>query len=463
MSLAPSLNLSAFTDAMTSNQVEVITDPFQVTKLSQDFHTFSPILTTKLAGKIADVVVRPASIEQVLTVAKACVQQRVPVTVRGAGTGNYGQCVPLHGGVVIDMTKMQDICWVKPGIARAQAGIKLAALDQVTKETGWELRMAPSTYRTATLGGFIAGGSGGIGSVEYGLLRDRGNLLGLQVVTLEDEPRVIELRGDDVQKVNHAWGINGIITEVEIPLAPAYPWVEVIVTFPAFMTALRFGQALANADGMVKKEIGIFAAPIPEYFIALRSYFTQGEHAALLIVAESSLEFLDGLVKAYQGKITYQQVTGKQAIASQTNPKTSNPKTSKNLNLGEYTWNHTTLHARSADSSITYLQCVFPNDNLQTIEHMYNHFGDEVMMHLEFIRVNGNSANPALQLVRYTNPERLTEIIQYHEQHGVFVANPHSYLIEEGWKRSMEPEHIEFKKLVDPYNLMNPGKSKFAV
>ncbi len=437
-------DLDAFTKTMTEMGIEVITDTQQIGKLSQDYHTFSPILTAKLAGKIADIVVRPANLQQVLNLAKICVAYRTPVTVRGAGTGNYGQCVPLYGGVVIDMTKMQDVCWVKPGIARAQAGIRLAALDKITRETSWELRMVPSTYRTATLGGFIAGGSGGIGSVQYGLLRDRGNLLGLQVVTLEDEPRVIELRGDDVQKVNHAWGINGIITEVEIPLAPAYPWAEVIITFADFLSALRFGQKLAQADGMVKKEIGVFAAPIPNYFTALGSYIGDGQHAVLSIIAESCLDFVTSLVQQYQGEITCQ----KPASAS-----------GKGINLGEYTWNHTTLHARSSDNSITYLQSIFPSDNFQTIEHMYNHFGDEVMMHLEFIRVEGNIANPGLQLVRYTSEDRLNEIIHYHEQHGVFIANPHSYLIEEGWKRSIDPEHIEFKRMVDPYNLMNPGKT----
>jgi FAD/FMN-containing dehydrogenase len=76
------------------------------------------------------------------------------------------------------------------------------------------------------LGVFIGGGSGGIGSITYGQLRDRGNLHAVRVVTLEDEPRVIELRGDNVQKVNHAYGTNGIITQLEIPLAPAYDWTE---------------------------------------------------------------------------------------------------------------------------------------------------------------------------------------------------------------------------------------------
>jgi FAD/FMN-containing dehydrogenase len=426
--------------------IEIITEPSQVAKLSQDYHTFSPVLVPKLAGKVGDIVVRPANKEEVIKVAATCAKHRVPVTVRGAGTGNYGQCVPMHGGVILDTTKMQGIPWVKPGVGRVEAGVKLAALDKKAREIGWEMRMAPSTYRTATIGGFIAGGSGGIGSIQYGLLADRGNLLALQVVTLEEEPRVIELRGDDVQKVNHAWGINGIITEIEIALGPAYPWAEVIVTFPDFMAASRFGQALADADGMIKKEISIFASPIGQYFTALRQYISDGTHAALLMLAEPSLELLPGLVQQYGGKITYQK---------------SAEEAGKGVNLLEFTWNHTTLHARTVDTSITYLQSIFPVDkSLQLVEHLYHHFGDEVMMHLEFIRVNGAAIPAALQLVRFTTEERLNEIIRYHEERGVFIANPHTYIIEDGGRKVIDPEQLKFKEIVDPYGLMNPGKSK---
>lgn len=424
--------------------IEIITDPVQVAKLSQDYHTFSPILLTQLAGKTGDLVARPSTEAEVLQVASACVKYRVPVTVRGAGTGNYGQCVPLHGGVILDMTRMQEIRWVKPGVARVEAGVKLAALDKKTRETGWEIRMAPSTYRTATLGGFIAGGSGGIGSITYGQLRDRGNLVALRVVTLEDQPRVIELRGDDVQKVNHAWGVNGIITELEIPLAPAYPWTEVIVVFDDFMAAAHFGQALGDADGMIKKLISINAEPIPSYFAALSQYIPDGTHAALLMVAEFTLESLASLVQEYGGTITYQKST---AIAG------------KGVNLAEFTWNHTTLHARSVDTSITYLQSLFPDDkSLKLVEQMYHHFGSEVMMHLEFIRVNGAAIPAALQLVRYTTEERLNEIIRYHEEQGVFIANPHTYIIEDGGRKQMDPSQLKFKQIVDPYGLLNPGK-----
>jgi FAD/FMN-containing dehydrogenase len=188
--------------------------------LSLDYYHFSPVLQQKLSDKRGDLVVRPTSEAEVLRVAAVCVKYKVPLTVRGAGTGNYGQCIPLEGGVILDTTRMNGIRSIQPGLACVEPGVKLAAFDKQAREMGWELRMAPSTYRTATIGGFIAGGSGGIGSIIYGQLRDRGNLHAVRVVTMEDEPRVIELRGDEVQKVNHGYGTNGIITELEIPLGP---------------------------------------------------------------------------------------------------------------------------------------------------------------------------------------------------------------------------------------------------
>jgi len=82
------------------------------------------------------------------------------------------------------------------------------------------------------------------------------------------------------------------------------------------------------------------------------------------------------------------------------------------------------------------------------------------MMHLEFFRVNGRVIPGALQLVRYTTEERLNEIIRYHEAKGVSIANPHTYIIEDGGRKVIDPEQLKFKEMVDPYGLMNPGKSK---
>ncbi|MGK7873848.1 MAG: FAD-binding oxidoreductase [Xenococcaceae cyanobacterium] len=423
--------------------MEIITNATQLAKLSLDYYHFSPVLEQKLKDKRGNLVVRPTNEAEVLRVAQVCVKHKVPLTVRGAGTGNYGQCIPLEGGVILDTTQMNQICWIKPGLACVEPGVKMAAFDKKARETGWELRMAPSTYRTATIGGFIGGGSGGIGSITYGQLRDRGNLHAVRVVTMEDEPRTIELRGDDVQKVNHAYGTNGIITQLEIPLAPAYSWAELIVTFDDFMTAAKFGQALSDSDGLIKKLVSIHAAPIPSYFTPLQSYIPEGKHCALLMLAESCLEPFQDLVQEYSGEVSYNK-TAQEA--------------SKGTSLAEFTWNHTTLHARSVDPTITYLQTFF--FTLERVEQMYNQFGDEVMMHLEFLRVGGGAIPAGLQLVRYSTEERLNEIIRYHEENGAFIANPHTYILEDGGRKTIDPEQLQFKEMVDPYGLMNPGKMR---
>ena len=193
----------------------------------------------------------------------------------------------------------------------------------------------------------------------------------------------------------------------------------------------------------MKKLVSIHAAPIPSYFTALQSYIPQGKHCALVMISEFCLEPFQDLVKEYQGEITYNK-TAQEA--------------SKGTSLAEFTWNHTTLHGRSADPNITYLQTLFLS--LEQVEQMYRYFGDEVMMHLEFLRVEGKAVPVGLQLVRYSSEERLAEIIRYHEDNGAFIANPHTYILEDGGRKMIDQEQLAFKKMVDPYGLMNPGKMR---
>ena len=104
-----------------------ITDESRVARLSQDFSWFSPVLNRQLKDKRADVVVRPRTEAEIRAVVGACARRNVPITLRGSGTGNYGQTTPLAGGVVLDMTGYNAFLWVKPGVARAQAGIRLGS------------------------------------------------------------------------------------------------------------------------------------------------------------------------------------------------------------------------------------------------------------------------------------------------------------------------------------------------
>jgi len=81
-----------------------IADPLRVGRLSQDFAWFSPVLKRDLAGKRGDIAVRPRTEAEIRQVVAACASAGIPLTVRGSGTGNYGQSTPLHGGVILDLS-----------------------------------------------------------------------------------------------------------------------------------------------------------------------------------------------------------------------------------------------------------------------------------------------------------------------------------------------------------------------
>ena len=119
-----------------------IADPLRVGRLSQDFAWFSPVLKRDLAGKRGDIAVRPRTEEEIREVVAACASAGIPLTVRGSGTGNYGQSTPLHGGVILDLSGYNAFGWVRGGVGRAQSGIRLADFDAQAKPHGQELRWA---------------------------------------------------------------------------------------------------------------------------------------------------------------------------------------------------------------------------------------------------------------------------------------------------------------------------------
>lgn len=429
--------------------VPLIDEAQVVRKRSRDFFWYSPILNAELAGKSADIIVCPRDEADVVRVAAACARRRIPLTVRAAGTGNYGQAVPLEGGVLLDITALAAIEWQKPGAIRAQAGAKLLDIDMATRPSGYELRMHPSTKRSATVGGFVAGGSGGVGSVTYGGLREPGNILAARVVTLEEEPRILELRDDAAQKINRAYGTTGIITALEMPLAPAWPWIDVIVAFDDYMEAFQAGYDIALADGVVKKLVTPISWPIPSYFGALKQHCPQGKSILICMIAEASLGPFKAII-GRRGTVTYEA------------PSEEGPGT---VPLYEYTWNHTTLQWLKSDRSITYLQCLFPHDRLlASAREMIERFPDEVLPHHEFIRFGGRVTASALPILRYTTPERLNEIIAEHEAAGVMIANPHVVSLEAGSRhKRADADQLGFKHEVDPYGLLNPGKMESFV
>lgn len=429
--------------------VPVLLDGPSVRRKSRDYFWYSPILNEQLVAKFADVIVFPRDEADVVRVASACARHGVPLTPRGGGTGNYGQCVPLEGGVVLDLIKMNQILSFEPGRISVEPGAKLVDIDTHMRPKGWELRIHPSTKRTATMAGFVAGGSGGIGSVTYGGLREPGNILGVRVVTLEETPRILELEADAAQKVNRAYGTTGIITRVDMPLGPAWEWIDVAIAFDHFMDAVRFGHELALADGVIKKLVSASAAPLGSHFTPLGKLVPEGASLLCCMIARPSLvSFKDML--GTRGTIILEE---------------DFDETPGHTPVYEYSWNHTTLQVLKSDRGVSYLQTLFPHDRLQdAVEKMTNMFADEQMQHIEFIRFGGRLTCSGLPVIRYTSAERMNEIIRLHEENGVFVANPHVYTLEDGSRhKRADADQLGFKHDVDPRGLLNPGKMRSFV
>ena len=420
-----------------------------VQQKSRDFYWYSPVLKRQLDAVTGDLVVSPKNEAEVVRVLAACHRHGVPVTPRGTGTGNYGQAMPLSGGVVLSLADMNEVTAISPGRVVSGPGAIIADIDKATRaHSGQELRLHPSTYNTASIGGFVAGGSGGVGSINFGGLRDFGNVLRLRVVTMEAEPRVLDLTGEDLHKVTHAYGTNGIITEVEMPLTAAYDWVDVIVGFDSFMGAARFGNALGCQDGLLAKLITPIAAPVPQdCFKRHQRFLRPGQSICLAMVAPHSLDAFLAFTRREGGEVVFN------AAAMSDEEKKGLPPTY------ELAWNHTTLRALRVDPAITYLQSLYPfPDQLALVEKMDAMFPGEVFSHLEFVRFDGNVTCFGLNLVRFSTEERLEEIIRIFEDNGCPIFNPHRFTLEEGGMKQTDAVQLAFKREADPQGLLNPGK-----
>lgn len=130
--------------------------------------------------------------------------------------------------------------------------------------------------------------------------------------------------------------------------------------------------------------------------------------------------------------------------------------------LSDFTWNHTTLWAMKADPNITCTQGRFDLSRLdQQIRAIKNRFGNEILLHLEFIREQlnrgGTLAVASPVLVQFSSLERMQEIQDYFESVGIQVSDPHTYYLD-GDTRWAGQVVLEGVRRYNPHELLNPGK-----
>ena len=435
--------VAAVAQALTPLQADglrLLVNPEERRRLSRDAYDYSPVLAVQLAAAEAELVVRPTTVEQVKAVAAACARQQVPITMRGAGTGNYGQAVPLLGGVLLTMTGLQSVRSAATDCFTAEAGCRLVAIDEALAPHGAEQRLLPSTYRTATIGGFVAGGSGGIGSMGWGFLRDPGNVLGMEIVTVEPQPRHHQLMGDAAAPLNHAYGTNGIIVALTMPTAPLRRWQELLVAASSLDHGLALADQLRTTAPPIK-ELGLYDQQIVAMVRPL-----QGEAAGsggcrlIAVVAAEAMETVKETLDRHGARLLLQRP---QTVAG---------------SLRELTWNHTTLHARAADPAWTYLQLLLPPEPAAVLQALSRQQGDGLAWHLEAVRSQGEARWAALPLLRWQGADALAAVMETAQALGCTIFNPHVITVEDGGLGVVDADQVQAKQAYDPAGLLNPGK-----
>jgi len=434
----------------------VVTEAGPLEALSKDFYWYSPVLRRLLDAKRADAVVRPRALDELRGIVAACARAGAPVVARGAGTGNYGQCVPLHGGIVVDLSRLDRILSLEGGVARVEPGVRLGTVEAAARAAGWELRCMPSTWVKATMGGFLCGGSGGIGSITWGGINAPGNVKSVTILTCEENPRLIRLEEEETLKALHTYGTTGLLVETEMRLAPKVDYDQLIFSARDWDRLLDWTDAAARRAEWRKRLVTQFEWPVPSFFKPLQRHLKADEHATFLLVD-----------RAQAGEVVRDAEAAGIACAYHS-PLLDPPRPPF---LTDFTWNHTTLWAIQSDPAFTYLQAGFGPDFRGQFAELARRFPGEILLHLEWTAGNSKmlhaTADSAaivavggIPLVRFRSEERLAEILECCREIGIFIANPHTFYLEEGGRHTNISEKRALKAEVDPKGLLNPGKMR---
>lgn len=427
--------------------VAVIDEPVLIKKRSRDFFWYSPILNEELKRCFGDLVALPASVEEMKHCLSTAYAAGVPIVLRGGGTGNYGQAVPVDGGLIIETTKMNRILEIGDGFVRAEAGALMADINKALKESGQEMAMFPSTQDIATIGGFVAGGSSGIGSLASGALREPGNLIELKALSVEAEPHEHVFRGADVMKIHHAWGLNGAITEVTLRTVPTRNWIECMATFDSYQAAYAAGYAVACADDMSPKLASVVDARIVDFFPSLKGHIRPGCALLVCYMPSEDVGTLEQRVREMDGRLEL-KLDERQRQAADI------------PHAFEFCYNHTTLQVLKSDRSATYQQIGVkdPSDS-KAIADLGMALGDDVWSHHEFFRLGGKVNSVDLPIIWFKDAERLQQINQIYADHGFTVYDAHINKIEGSGLHNADYVHLAWKKRLDPKGLLNSAKS----
>ncbi|MHA2379817.1 MAG: FAD-binding oxidoreductase, partial [Candidatus Thorarchaeota archaeon] len=175
-----------------------------------------------------DAMVQPLTPEEVKFLYEFANEHKVPLVPRGAGTSGYGGAIPRKGGIVVDMRGMEKIIEVDEEnmTVTVEPGLSWANLQFELNRRNLDTRCYPSSGLSATIGGWIAQGGDGIGSLKYGTINE--NVVELEVVL----PTGKIVKSKDTDLFCDTEGILGIITKAKLKIKPLTPIKVIVASFP---------------------------------------------------------------------------------------------------------------------------------------------------------------------------------------------------------------------------------------
>jgi glycolate oxidase len=229
----------------------LLTDESQLAAFGSD------ALTAFHQRPIAVVVVESAA--EVATIVRICHEAGVPFVARGSGTSLSGGSLPVEGGIVIALNRLNRILSVDPEarVAVVEPGAINLTVSAAAAPHGLLYAPDPSSQSVCTIGGNLAFNSGGAHCLKHGMTAN--HILGLRVVLPDGE--VVDLGGDSTEHVGPDWtgmfcgceGLFGIAVEATLRLVP---------TSEATRTALAVFDSLERAGDAVAEIVGAGLVPV---------------------------------------------------------------------------------------------------------------------------------------------------------------------------------------------------------
>ncbi|MGW3966679.1 FAD-binding oxidoreductase [Amycolatopsis sp. NPDC005003] len=396
-------------------------------RASVDEATMSPILSEQLPLGLADLVAYPANAEEIAVVVAAASRHRVPVTARGKGTGNYGQGIPLHGGLVLDTTRARAVVEVGDGVITAEAGASLALLERAADASGQQLWMYPSTAQS-TLGGFLSGGSGGTGSIAHGTNWE-GFVVALDVALPGAEPALVHVEGDDARTFVHTYGTAGVIARATVRLEPAQDWRAVYASFPTFEEALGAVRTLRSIEPLPRL-VSADRAAIAERLPADPA-IPAGRANLRAIVDVTALDAASSLIASAGGSVEDVREGVQQTIK-----------------VSMLSYNHPIWWLKKNSPGKDYFHVEVGGEALIDRIHEVEAVYPGGILHIEA----AHRFPIGMLVAEYTGAEDVYAGYAKLVELGVRVHSPHQFYVDHGVE-----ELLALKQRTDPDGLLNPG------